>query len=380
MNMRNLTALSAALVLFMTVAVTGAVRASNDVQKNFDVAAGGRLEVSVSGGDILVKVWDKNQVQMTARNIGDEADKLHAELKGNTVTVEYRPDGGWFSHTRDLKFDFYVPKSFNVALTTSGGDVRISGPLEGDAAMHTSGGDLTLDGVTGKIDGKTSGGDITARALGGDANLATSGGDIQVESAGKNVTVATSGGDISAREIKGNLRAATSGGDMSIGNVGGSLSASTSSGDVSVGKVGGNVSLSTSGGDISLKSGNGMIRANTSGGDVAISRVVGSANVYSSGGTVKVGLVPEGNGKSKIESSGGDVYLYLPADAKVTIRADISGGDDDKISSDFPMTVTSGGFGGRHADFTINGGGQDVYLHTSSGNIYIKKMNSSENQ
>lgn len=376
--MKKIVVLSAISVLLMAVMAVGAERTSANIQKNFDVAKGGNLVVSVSGGDVSVRVWDKMQVQMSALNIGDKVDQLKAELHGNTVTVEYRPHGGWFNSIRDVRFDFYVPKDFNVNLTTSGGDIRISGPLDGDAAIRTSGGDLTLDGVSGKVNGKTSGGDITVRDMGGDANLTTSGGDIHVDRAARNVDIATSGGDIAVGSVDSSLHASTSGGDISIGSVGGNLTASTSSGDVAVGHVGGSVKLSTSGGDITLSSGNGRISANTSGGDVNILRVTGSANVFSSGGTVKIGLIPKGDRSSKIESSGGDVYLYLPPDAKVSVNADISGGNDDKIVSDFPMTFTSGSYGTSRAQFTINGGGQEIYLHTSSGNIYIKKLSPSE--
>ncbi|HQT91430.1 MAG TPA: DUF4097 family beta strand repeat-containing protein [Candidatus Kryptobacter bacterium] len=376
--MKNTIALSAYLVLFMVAMCAGMEKASADVQKNFNVEKGGKLIVAVGGGDIQVRVWDKMQVQMTARNIGDDADRLKTSQDGNTVRVEYRSDWGWTGSSRDLRFEFYVPKDFNVDLTTSGGDVRIDGALQGDAAMHTSGGDLTLDGVSGGVNGKTSGGDITVRDIEGVADLATAGGDIHVDHAAKDLKISTSGGDISVRTVDENLSATTSGGDMNIAKVGGNLSASTSSGDVTVGNVGGNVSLSTSGGDITLTSGKGKISANTSGGDVSITDVVGSANVSSSGGTVKVGLTPAGGQTSRISSSGGDVYLYLPTDAKVTIKADISGGEDDQIVTDFPITYkSSGDSGSRQVECTLNGGGQEIYLHTSSGNIYIKKSTAS---
>ncbi len=375
--MKKMISLSATLVLFLASMAAGTELASADVQRNFNVSSGGRLVVSVGGGDISVRIWDKMQVQMIARNIGEEPERLEASQDGNTVAIRYRPPSGWFGSSRNISFDFYVPKSFNVNLNTSGGDVRISGPLEGDASMHTSGGDLTLDGVAGEVDGTTSGGDIIARDIGGAANLVTSGGDIQVGQTAKDLVVATSGGDLSVGSVGGNLRASTSGGDVSIREVKGDLTASTSSGDVSVGEIGGSVKLSTAGGDISLKSGNGRVSANTSGGDINVLRATGSANVFSSGGTVKVGLVPEGDQSSRIESSGGDVYLYLPPDAKVTIKADISGGNDDRIVTDFPVTYESSS--SRRAVFTMNGGGQDIYLHTSSGNIYVKKLTSSGN-
>ncbi len=376
--MKKIISISVSLILLTAFAAAATETVSSDVQKNFNVTKGGRLVVAVSGGDIRVNVWDKMQVQMTAKNIGDDADLLTAEQQGNTVTVEFKSHDGWTNSHRDLRFDFYVPKDFNVDLNTSGGDVRIDGDLQGDAAMHTSGGDLVLNGVSGKVNGKTSGGDITVKDIGGDANLSTAGGDIQVSHAGKNLDVATSGGDISVGTVDGSLGASTSGGDMSISKVGGNLSASTSSGDVSVGDVNGSVTLSTSGGDVTLKTGKGRISAKTAGGDISISNVVGSAVVSSAGGTVKVGLNPKGNQDSRIESSGGDVYLYLPADAKATIKAVVSGGDEDSIISDFPITLQpSGKYSNRRMEFTINGGGQEIYLRTSSGNIYIRQQSSS---
>ncbi|MCL5020411.1 MAG: hypothetical protein M1339_01850, partial [Bacteroidetes bacterium] len=42
-----------------------AAEASHELQKDFNVSSGGKLIVNVNGSDIMVRTWDKAQVQMT---------------------------------------------------------------------------------------------------------------------------------------------------------------------------------------------------------------------------------------------------------------------------------------------------------------------------
>ncbi len=366
-----------AVLAFAGLAVSNE-NSSSDLQKNFSVSKGGKLVVSVSAGDIQVRVWDKLQVQMIAQDIGEDADRVETDQSGNTISVQYKVHGGWWGSNRNLKFNFYVPSNFNLDLSTSGGDVGVEGQITGDVGLSTSGGDLIIDDVNGAVDVKTSGGDIIAHNLEKDATLSTSGGDIQVDHAANNLEISTSGGDISVGTVGKNLDASTAGGDVTIEKVGGELHATTSSGDMIIGKIGGSVSISTSGGDISVSSGNGRVTANTSGGDIEVANATGSVDVSSSGGTVKVGITPKGDEESRVESSGGDVYLYIPADAKASIKAEVSGGNDNDIVSDLPVVLSnkSNGYGNEMEEILLNGGGQAIYLHTSGGNIYIKKLSS----
>lgn len=323
-------------------------------------------------------MWDKLQVQMIAKDIGDDANRVEISQTGDTVSVKYKSHKEWWGSNRDLRFDFCVPANFNLELSTSGGDISTNGKLTGDVRLSTSGGDLKIEDVDGTVDGRTSGGDIVVQGLRKDATLSTSGGDISVDHAGSNLVVSTSGGDITVGNVEKNLYASTSGGDVSVKKVGGTIHATTSSGDMTIGTIGGSVSLSTSGGDISLSSGNGRIIASTSGGDVNVEIARGSVDVTSAGGTIKVGLIPNGNEESKVESSGGDLYLYVPADAKANIKAEIIGGDDDEIINGLTGVTSklSNGSGNKEADFTLNGGGQQIYLHTSGGNIHVDRLNS----
>jgi len=369
------TILATALAV-LTFASLAAGKELSDLQKNFFVSEGGKLVVSVSVGDIQVKTWDKAQVQITVKDIGEDADRVETNQSGNTIDVRFKVHG-WWGDNRNLRFIFYIPSNFNLDLSTSGGDIITDGQLTGDVRLSTSGGDLKISEVNGVVDGKTSGGDVIANDLEKNATLTTSGGDIRVDHAANDLRIETSGGDIVVGAVGKNLDATTAGGDITIEKVGGNLRASTSSGDMSVGRISGSVDISTSGGDISLASGNGRISANTSGGDVEITSAIGSVDVSSSGGTVKVGLIPKGNQESRVESSGGDVYLYVPSDAKASIKAEVSGSDDNEIISDFPVTYNkSNGNSNESGEINLNGGGQEIYLHTSGGNVYIKELSS----
>ena len=58
----------------------------------------------------------------------------------------------------DASFVITVPSTYNVRVSTAGGDIRI-GDIGGNVYARTSGGDLTVGRVTGEVDGRTSGGD-----------------------------------------------------------------------------------------------------------------------------------------------------------------------------------------------------------------------------
>ncbi|MDD5765418.1 MAG: hypothetical protein PHW79_04080 [Candidatus Marinimicrobia bacterium] len=363
-------------------------------------------------------------------------EKANYLQKGNNVTVEGTDH---HSRRYDSKFNVKIPVAFNVIIKTSGGDLSLDnmqgranmhtsgGDIEisdvkGEINGSTSGGDITVDrivGVTkvttsggdikiqhhnGNLWGKTSGGDINVNDLKGDGDVFTSGGDIDIQAAvgkilnartsGGNiglinidaiVDVSTSGGDIVADEVKKDFKLSTSGGDIEIKKVGGKVDAHTSGGDIYVGEVFGFCKVSTSGGDIEVgKAGKDLV-ATTSGGDIVILGVVGSLNARTSGGNIEARkLYASGVTDNSITmaSSGGDLMLYLPlkikavvsAEIEVTHRRDV----DSDINSDFPLTINKIEKGSRlliTGHGLINGGGDDIKLNTSDGNIRIRKIN-----
>ena len=283
------------------------------VEKTFAVQPGGLLTASTQGGDIKIQTGDITEVRITARqniraNSEAEADEilrdltLKLEQTGNDVVAEAKIEakksgffGNW-SNRVSVDFTITVPKTYNLKLATSGGDIAVA-DLNGDVRARTSGGDLHFERIAGNVDGATSGGDVFLKEGTARAKLSTSGGDIVVERAGGPTEVSTSGGDITLRSVAELMSASTSGGDIKA---------------VVTGPITKDTVLSTSGGDVSVtlpKTASFRLDASTSGGDVD---AVGLTITIEKGGKGKRSLVGAVNGGGpllKLRSSGGDIAV-----------------------------------------------------------------------
>ncbi len=350
------------------------------VSKAFQVGPGGQLVVDVSGGDLDITTGSGNVqidvVGMSQSNLPD----LDIHQSGSTVYVTYRAHG---RNSGNLRFELNIPSDFNLDLATAGGDITVSGALNGTISGRTSGGDITFQGVDGEVDLKTSGGDIKGGEVRGNVNLTTSGGDIKLTSANGQVSVRTSGGDIEVGNVGQRLEAKTAGGDIDLGNIGGSAEAKTAGGDISVGSVAGSADLSTAGGDIDLQGASGPVEAKTAGGDLQLKNVGGAIQAKTAGGEIYAELTSV-SGSSNLQTAGGDIQLRLPAGAAATVHAlirisgnwDRENGDYNIFSDLEPVNpIRDERAGEIRADIPLGGGGPDIYLETVNGNIRISGLN-----
>lgn len=386
-----------------------------EIKKEFKVKKGGDLEIEEIRGDVKISTWNKNLVQIHEIRKMDvfteqEARAVLKDLKsvykqsGNTIKVG--AEGSYRSYMSS-KFKITLPETFNVNVSTKGGDVSVA-DLKGTAELKTSGGDIDLARIDGKVTAKTSGGDVKVKKTTQEVTVKTSGGDIELLDVEGDVIAKTSGGSIEVKNNKAKVVASTSGGDIELYNVGAEVDAHTSGGDIIVNGSKGSLEVSTSGGDIEVKdiadvivaktSGGDIeaynvmngIRAKTSGGDVELDNVKGFIEGATSGGDVEAKMTLTNFSKDHhvtLRSSGGNLKLYIPAKLPATIDATlkISGFsmNDYNISSDFPLTTERKkdikDRRGRRVELInsqgkINGGGDLIKLETSNGNIEIRKL------
>jgi hypothetical protein len=283
------------------------------VEKSFSVQPGGMLTVETQGGNVRVETSDQPTVKVVATQIvkansEQEADEL---LKKLTLVIEQQanevkaistyekklPGFRWGSWPPvQVNFVVTVPRSFNVGLKTSGGDLQV-GNLEGKVHARTSGGNIALGKVSGDVDASTSGGNVRLAEGLGVVKLSTSGGNVEVDRA------------VGVTELD------TSGGDITVGIVEHSVDASTSGGNVTAGFAGalrGSSNLDTSGGNVRVKVKADTafeLDASTSGGKV---RADGLTITLAGGGSGKdrlSGKVNGGGPKLKLRSSGGDITV-----------------------------------------------------------------------
>lgn len=372
-----------ALFVFSPVPVDDALAETSPAGESFKVKKGGDLIVDIEnvGADVYIKVWSKLEVTVRAERIrDDDLEYLDIEQDGNTVRVDFDP--GYSRHSyRSARFYINVPSEFNLDVGTSGGSVEVAGSIKGAVDLVTAGGNIEIDDVNGEVTLTTAGGNIVAGGVEGDARLRTAGGNVRIGDVAGDLAVATAGGNITVGNVGKNLGAGTAGGNIRCENVGGEAGVETSGGNIELGVVKGEVDASTAGGNIAVMGSTGETTATTAGGDIELENIVGYVKAVTAGGDITVELGPTNEARSSMKSRGGDITLYLPANAKATIEAQIRirdwehrGPGDYEIYSDFSAEEHETSKREVWARYVINGGGKVISIETVNGNIDIRKQ------
>jgi hypothetical protein len=307
------------------------------------------------------------QFRITAWQRGDVA-----ELRGICEFCGYGRKSG------SVDFDIVVPQNVTVlSIETEGGDLGVHG-IAGRLDAETGGGTIQVDEVGGGIRATSGGGNIDIGKAGGDLVLETGGGSIRVVSA-KRITAQSGGGKIEIQSGQVMLLE-TGGGSIEVSNASGDLRASTGGGNINIGSVTGRTILETGGGSIRLSSSNGPVSAQSGGGSIELYKLRQGAVVETgSGGIIAefVALAP-GATASHLETAAGDIIVYLADDLKISVSAAIDVGNGHLIRSDFStIKVTADGDSGPqeyYATGTLNGGGPPLKIHTSVGNIELRRQ------
>jgi hypothetical protein len=364
--------------LLACVVLSGVSNAGERTQ-SYTAQKGGKLQLRVDAGDVVIKGWDKDEVFVRATSLDeDELKHLTFSNDGGKIVVELDLRRG---KNEDIHFDVRVPSVFNIDLRTGGGDISLEAPLSGELRGSTGGGSILLGNLGGTIRMETAGGDITAREISGDLTVHTAGGDITIKSIGGVGEVSTAGGEVIVEFAAKSLRVNTAGGDIKIGKVNQESSFSTAGGNIEIGSSQGNISMGTAGGSISMSSGRGRIQANTSAGDVRLEKIEGSVNARTAAGDLNVSLDPAIGESSSLSTAAGNIVLRIAESVKATITARSRGPvfdfDDegaDFIRSDFPVNRPEKRRKGGEGEVILNGGGHKIRLETNMGVIEIRKV------
>lgn len=332
------------LLSFAIALPTTLQAASDDIDREFDVSAGGTLVINSDAGHIDVNTWNQNSVRIRISSTNG------FDVEVNQVGYDVRvlaeaPRRSLFGNRRsNIRFQADVPVNYNVQLDTGGGHIEVAD-------------------ITGNVDVDTSGGHIEIGAV----------------SQG-NVRADTSGGHITIDSVDGNVEADTSGGRITIGDVTGDASADTSGGSIVLGNVGGDMVADTSGGNIEINGGHGSVTADTSGGNITIRGTLGPVDADTSGGRIDVDLSAVSGsigGDVRLETAGGDVTVRIPGNLPATITAELEisrrARGDYRIYTDFPLSISEDDdlIVGRG---DINGGGDRILIETRNSDIHIIRV------
>ncbi len=355
------------------------------------LAAVKNLRVKVDMGSVVVhgaQQQDINYVVHTRYgNFSSEQDarrqfeqyKVTAYVKGDTAWIVGDWQGGHRPRHFSGEFNVTVPREMAlVKLETEGGNVEATG-VAGRVEAESGGGGIRFDDIGGGVSAETGGGSIEVGTVSGELGLHTGGGSIQVRHANGKIVAETGGGSI---EIQSGAQGAileTGGGTVEVRQCNGKVKVSTGGGGVDLKDIGAGAEIETGGGSIRLTSAKGHVHAETGGGGIELYGVP-SATAETGAGGITVKLVNTGGERrdSELETGAGDITLYIASDVALNLRATVDMGNGHRITSDFseihvstegdqwgPKTLTAEG--------QLNGGGPLVKVHTSTGDICIKR-------
>lgn len=345
----------------------GSVRVRGAAQPNITYVL--KKKVYNCGGEEEAQRY-LNQFQVTATQQGSTAI-----LRGECEFCSGNRKHG------SIDFEVTVPQDIAlVNIQTDGGDVAMNN-IAGRMESETGGGSVQADNIGGFINASSGGGNIDVGKAGGDVRLETGGGSIRVVSAKGRIDAQSGGGNIEIASAQ-TMNLETGGGSINVAACAGDLRATTGGGNIQAGTIGGRTVLETGGGSIRLGSSNGPVSAQSGGGSIELYKLRQGAQVETGSGGIVAEFISLGvaNSGSHLETGAGDVVVYLADDVKANVSAAIDVGNGHAIRSDFSsIKVTSEGDdpGPRefYANGDLNGGGPALRIHTSVGNIELRRRN-----
>jgi hypothetical protein len=212
-------------------------------------AGTGPYSAAVSGGDM--------QLSQSAAGPARLSGKATYALIRPTVTEHASGGSAAFAYdcasvpagNCSLNADMTVPNGSDVSVSTSGGNVTVTGTT-GDVTLSTGGGDVTASNAAGDLILRTDGGNIKGTAITATRLSATTGGgDVEIDftQVPRDITVSTRGGNVIIVVPPGtthyNVSATTAGGSVSD-----TVPLNTSSPD--------KITVTSGGGDIAIRQAN----------------------------------------------------------------------------------------------------------------------------
>ena len=171
------------------------------------VQRGDRLEVSVHGGDIVVRAWNRNTVSVTS----DPDVRLDVSRSRSAIRIS--PSG---RHGEPVAADLAisVPAWMAVTLDAVESDVSVSGTqapvsittVQGDIDVTGGNGIISLNSVEGAVSLKGARGRFALESVNDDVTLVDSQGDVKAETVNGDITLeSVDAAEVDAGTVNGDI-------------------------------------------------------------------------------------------------------------------------------------------------------------------------------
>ena len=251
----------------------------------------GNVTMSIGSGEIIVRSWDRPQIQVRARS---ERSVVRLDATPTRVSLDLsRPRGG------DTRFELTVPVGVRVSARATNGDISITG-TKGGVEARTQSGDLNVADVGDMIDLGSLSGDISGRGLAGSVDVNAISGDVVLSDVKGDVEATSVSGEIELRNVTARyVRARSTSGDITYDGV------IDSTGRYEIGSHSGSVYLTipqNTGALVTLSTYNGAIESP----DFPITLKPGEHGVGTKRFTFEIG---KGDARISAESFSGDITI-----------------------------------------------------------------------
>jgi DUF4097 and DUF4098 domain-containing protein YvlB len=386
--------LVAVLVLLASIGVAQDIHTYRDGDSwgqeiNGTLGAVKTVRVKVDMGSLVVHGGSQQNIQYVVHTHFEHSSeqearrqfdkyKVTAYVKGDTAWIIGEWQGG---HARHFSGEFSVTVPRDISLVkaeTGGGGIEVTG-IAGRAELESGGGKIRADDIGSSLSAETGGDSIDIGTVDGDVTLRTGGGNITVRDVKGKMMAETGGGNVTVNSAEQGAVIGSGGGNVQVKQCQGRIKTSTGGGNIDLGDIGGPAEIETGGGSIRLASAKGRVGANTSAGTIELFGVP-SARVETGAGGITLKLVNVGSERhdSELETGAGDITVYIASDVAINVRASVDMGNGHRITSDFQdIHISSEGdtWGPKTlmAEGKLNGGGPMLKVHTSTGDICIRR-------
>lgn len=290
--------------------------------RSLDVSGPVDIDLTTGSGNVAVRTGGNGKVEITGhiRASGwfdggqERISRIEAnppiQQSGNSIRIGHMHDSDLL-HNISISYELVVPAQTQLT-------------------SHSGSGRQEVDGLTGAI------------------NLDAGSGDVRISNTSNTVRAQTGSGDMNLENIKGEVNARTGSGSIRATGIAGGFDAETGSGHIEL-----------------QQSAPGSVRMKTGSGGIEARGVRGSLEARAGSGEIQADGDPRGGWI--VHTGSGSVRLRLATDAAFDLNAHTSSGS---ISVNRPVTV-QGIINRKEIRGRVRGGGPQVEVQTSSGNIDI---------
>jgi len=203
------------LITISVMAASLAYAEQQSVDERVNVKADGVVHINIVRGDIDVRGWDKDQVEVRGL-LDEELEEFIFEVDGDETNIRVRiprnTRGGW-SRKEETELVIRVPQMSKVDFSGISTDIDIDdvkagvevGVVSGDVdldggseriILQTVSGEIELRNATGRIRVRTVSGDVESYDTSGTSSYGSVSGQLVIEDGGSDLQLETVSGDI----------------------------------------------------------------------------------------------------------------------------------------------------------------------------------------